>query len=853
MKSEGLSNDVNNLKFLMTSENVVLFIKRNLVIISAVLVVLLFVCVLILFSFVKKTSSPATPPPSSSNTVLPTGSTVSGESQIPIEKPQSLSLPQFQAERHVLAVKPPTVPSTVSTYGLKTNYTTEEVSAFGARLGLRNITTSKENPNFYVVFEMDDMNNRGYMEFNKQTGEFMYKSFGAVMPMPPLNSPESASLNNPMAIGLGYVKQLGMDDGTVTCTNSYYVKGFENTMVTVVCHRDWAKVGGIPIVSFPGIINVDENTPLSSLTLGKADANAPQDPNIVQTSNGTDAKVQPNDFNSISFTLERETGQLIAITSSLRQIVQTQTLDSKSLLDPIAAFQKVQQNYPELTLLIPAGQGSVDWNAVYTKNTAQAKQAMVKDFIVAYLEKPSFLTQSALVPYYIFRGTAQLDSGYTTRFLSLVPAIQGKTIVDKSLKTTLQALGQVAGVQTTLIPTKYSGQKQGTFKVDAPTDVARPIPTGQLNGSECFDMSSNTLKDSTVTLHIDGLGDVNLAYNGQHMYYIGKSAFPVTDKEVIEDAFFNLVAKQYVLLSANYINKNKSPQFNSLMQTHTTDSINQLFDSKGKSCSSDIFPPSKYCTSAGIGYIGYDHTRIAAVRDMVVAAFVDKPAQTAITELAVGSDYFPQSTLKDFSKVFANAKNTENGAGSSRCYISGVSPSLFLYPQKKSNLTVTFPSTTTYTYPGATKNTLTVSASSNGLLTQANNTYNYLYYEYSQAVSFTTPKTGYLVETKTVDDWIHTVLAKQAGLNNQETKQIITEVTNALRNVNSEYIKISFANEQELDTKLPLTFTPSFTTVNRLHLLITPMSVQQDLMPQTYPTIQRHGSYAVELGARLVE
>jgi hypothetical protein len=71
----------------MSSENVVLFIKRNLVIISAVLVVLLFVCVLVLFSFVKKTSSPATSPPSSSNTVLPTGSTVSGESQIPIEKP----------------------------------------------------------------------------------------------------------------------------------------------------------------------------------------------------------------------------------------------------------------------------------------------------------------------------------------------------------------------------------------------------------------------------------------------------------------------------------------------------------------------------------------------------------------------------------------------------------------------------------------------------------------------------------------------------------------------------------------------------------------------------------------------
>ena len=136
--------------------------------------------------------------------------------------------------------------------------------------------------------------------------------------------------------------------------------------------------------------------------------------------------------------------------------------------------------------------------------------------------------------------------------------------------------------------------------------------------------------DPGITLHIDGLGDVKLTYNGMHQYYIGNSTFPVTDKKVIEDAFFDLVAKQYALNSANYIAKNTSnSQLSSLLQDKTADSYNQIFDSvqgvyaapgvktakQPPTCESAIYPPNKDCYSQydkGPGYT-YDHDQIGVV------------------------------------------------------------------------------------------------------------------------------------------------------------------------------------------------------------------------------------------------
>lgn len=822
--------------------------KKTVVIIVSVLVVLFFIVVSALYFFSSNPKTPASVPAAPARNTASSQGGDTTRSSVP--QPQVVPAPVFNAEKHVLQTTPPIPPQSITLYTFKNNYSLQEIQAFGQRLGLNTVAQSKENSDFYLVSQIQDMNTRGYMQFNKKTGEFIYKSFGAVLP------DGTQTDANPIALGMNYVKKLGLDDGTVSCTNFYSVKGYEDSMVTVVCHRDWAKVGGIPIVSFPGVINVDENTPLTSLSLGKVDLRAPLDASIVATSNGSDGKVQADDFNSISFIVEKKTGRLLAINSNLRQLVQTQSQTASTLLSPLSALQRVQQNKAELTLVAPAGSGRVSWSSVYPQNKVMAKQATIKDFILAYLEKPSSLSQAALVPYYIVRGTAILDTGYTTKYVSLVPALQGKTIVDASQSG--NSMGQVAGAQTTVIPAKDASQKQGTFNnIETPS----LIPTIQVDDQQtpvCTGSSASKMKDANITLHIDGLGDVTLAFNGQHQFYIGTSSFPVTDRNQIETAFFDLVAKQYTINSAHYLNSHPNLQVNSL----SADSLNKLFDNSGQStllssnkpsCQSSNFPPSKDCNnvygSASSGYT-YDKSRIAQVRDAVINTFMNKSVATAVTEFSAQSNLFASSTLSEFYKVFLKFTGSRYDNLQGDCYISGVSPELFIYSQNQSVHTVTYPLDTTYTYPSTENNRLDVDVQPNGVLHVNNSSYEYLYYEYNQNVNLTTPKNGYVIPSNDYQRWITDTMASQVGLNSSETARLVTDVANIMRNVSTPYIKVSLANETEVNNKLPLNIS-TISQVRRVHMLLTPVKTNVQLTPQSFERISRNGSYAVEVGARL--
>ncbi len=832
--------------------------KKTAIVIVSVLLVLFIVIVSALYFL---SSSPKTP---ASVPAVPSRDTVNIQTDIrltqaPVPKPTVVPMPRFNAEKHVLQTIPPVPPQTVSLYTFKNNYSQEEVRAFGQRLGLNTITPSKENSDFYLVSQMQDINTRGYMQFNRKTGEFLYKSFGAVVP------DGTQTDANPIALGTNYVKKLGLDDGTVSCTNYYSVKGYENSMVTVVCHRDWGKVGGLPIVGFPGIMNVDENTPLTSLTLGKADMNAPKDNSVVATSNGTDGKAQPEDFNSISITLEKKTGRLLAISSNLRQLVQSEPQSATSLISPLTALQMIQQNNAEFTLVSPAGQGQVNWSQVYPQNKAKVQQALIKDFVLVYLEKPSAYTQQILLPYYIIRGTAQLDTGYTTKYVSFVPALDGKTIVEAPIKSNIKtfAQGQVAGVQSTVIPAKDAAQKQGTFNTSESSTPYPTIQVDQPSGEVCI-AGKGQGQDSGILLHIEGLGDVHLTYNGKHQYYIGSSTFPATDKKVIEDAFFDLVAKQYVFNSANYINRNKDNQsLKTLVNANTADSYNQLFDSvhgfyrtpgikQSTTCESSIYPPNKDCYSqydSNSTIYSYDHVQIGVVRDKVVNTFIAK-GSNAISDLSTGTDIFPQSTLTNFSWVFLKL-GTKYQTDKGDCYISGTSPSLFIYPQMQSEVQISYPSSTVYTYPSTYDQKITVMANPNGVINAKNASYEYLYYEYSQGVKLSVPQEGYIIPSRSYIKWINETLVPVVGLTASETNRLVIDVKNIMRNVKTPYIKVALASEKELNEKVPVYIT-SIPNLHRVHIFITPLNSSVQLTPQPLPKLDRVGWYSVEVGARLV-
>ena len=108
-----------------------------------------------------------------------------------------------------------------------------------------------------------------------------------------------------------------------------------------------------------------------------------------------------------------------------------------------------------------------------------------------------------------------------------------------------------------------------------------------------------------------------------------------------------------------------------------------------------------------------------------------------------------------------------------------------------------------------------------------------------------------MIESNTYKTWITDTLASKIGLNSSETARLVTDVANILRNVSTSYIKVSLANETEVNNKLPLNIS-TISQVRRVHLLITPVKTNVQLTPQSFERISRNGSYAVEVGARLV-
>jgi hypothetical protein len=86
--------------------------------------------------------------------------------------------------------------------------------------------------------------------------------------------------------------------------------------------------------------------------------------------------------------------------------------------------------------------------------------------------------------------------------------------------------------------------------------------------------------------------------------------------------------------------------------------------------------------------------------------------------------------------------------------------------------------------------------------------------------------------------------------NNQETKSLVTETKNILRNVDtSPYLKISLISQSEIIKYLPLSISPTPKNIYRVHLLITPLQAEKIIINPHLSPIVRNGFTVVELGA----
>ncbi|MBI3443585.1 hypothetical protein HY008_02855 [Candidatus Woesebacteria bacterium] len=262
----------------------------------------------------------------------------------PSAKPSPLPPPKVFFETYENKSSLPTVPETVNGYTLKTNYTLAEVIAFGKKLGLTEVKTPDDK--FVILYNLTDMNNRGILTFNRETGGISFQSYG-------VHKAKDSWDGGPAQRGLlpgvrkqvdvegstqRFLSNLGILDPTIVCPITYQKKGLEQ-ITFVECHRDWKKVE-LPILNAIGVLNIPENKPLASLAVGQTDENTPADPSIISVSIappsqepirspgrrdlGQDGKARPNDFNTITVGVTPD-GRILSIESNLRAIKETRS------------------------------------------------------------------------------------------------------------------------------------------------------------------------------------------------------------------------------------------------------------------------------------------------------------------------------------------------------------------------------------------------------------------------------------------------------------------------------------------------------------------------------------------------
>ena len=223
-------------------------------------------------------------------------------------------------------------------------------------------------------------------------------------------------------------------------------------------HRSW-EASGLPVLSFLGLFNTQEAIPFSKLKIGVAVGNV-KDKRVINTSDKTDGLRRPNDFSTV--TVGVKDGKVVSITSNARRIKGVEQMPTISYAD---AVTRLKANRYDRIYTIPAGEGVVDYAKLYPKDTAKLSQVEVTESILTYLEEMPGTVQTKLIPYYVFRGSGVLASGYRVKVLAAVSATKQEVLGASTSRLLAQSEDENPGINL------------GTFTPTPTPPPPTPLPT----------------------------------------------------------------------------------------------------------------------------------------------------------------------------------------------------------------------------------------------------------------------------------------------------------------------------------------------------------------------------------------
>jgi hypothetical protein len=805
------------------------FLKnRRLKLMGGIGLVLVLGILVLIFQLTKTPTSSIT----NNNLPSPSKSPELTTNQIPI-----VSFEEYKNE----AVMPTT--STISYYTLKNNFTNAEVQQFAKKLGLDLSVESAKTLNLYTYSNPASI---GYMSFNKSSGAFSYQSYGNKKPT------NYQAGQSPVTTAKQILTDIGLYDETIYCPVTYRQTGLPEKITFVECHRNWLKTG-LPIVNLVGVINLPETKKIASLSVGQTDQSTPTDPSIINVSSGENGKVRPNQFNTVTVGI-KDDGTIFSISSNLRMISEKKTVAKEDLVKPEAAIAELAQHKSQFTLTIPAGSGLTDWQKVYPGGRANAKVATIQEVTLVYPDKNMNTPLASYDPTYLIRGIATLESGYTVRFAQTIPALT-KQVAGVSTKIAQSSSLQLdtfdpndSQPTVTAAPTSSSvpttrpapSMSQVPTASNLPTVPAEPssAPTpahqcaGQLQNKQPFELNGEKVVFGTSS-------------GGWSIYLI--SAPENFDMTSAKQVFYNVLTEQYLINVARWLRQNPGHPISS------REDVLRVFTAmnNGSVCSTSTFAPVFDCgdniDGSSPGQYVYNKS-IASVIGNRVADSIVAAGPAGIAALAAKPNIFPPDVVPWRLLVeYGNLTQVDN------CYISGVSPTIFLYPQAMTAFNILLQSNTTYSDPKMMDNSWRGMVDVDGKLVVNNINRNSLYYEYDpKKVSFNIAPKGFLVKSEKIASFVQDTLAAKLLLNQAETQTLLQEVKSALIGApNTPYLKITFVNEAEINQKLPLTIEPTPKHLHRIHLLLTPLSRSTPIEEPAILPISREPFTIVEIGARL--
>ena len=302
------------------------------------------------------------------------------------------------------------IPPTRNKYYFKTDYTVDEVRDFAKNLAVSEKITKYGNTIFtHTIGQSGQLGS--ILFFETHTGYFHYTAF------PGVELPESGSDINVRIYAL--LKKLNIYDDTLQITGAYKKKSVEGSTYYEI-KRNWA-IAGLPIYNPIGLLNIPESAKLNELNFNSNSSHLNTNSDIYETTDQTDGYERRSDFNTLTIQVSEPNGRILSMISSLRKVALKST--DQQIISYTDAVDLLQKNTDSFILATPGGDGpEVPWEKIYPDQKAVAQNAQVTESTLAYLEQSPGIMQLSLEPFYIFRGTADLKSGYKTAFIAAVPA-----------------------------------------------------------------------------------------------------------------------------------------------------------------------------------------------------------------------------------------------------------------------------------------------------------------------------------------------------------------------------------------------------------------------------------------------